>query len=80
LVEDHEVRSSLAAIRSALTGQGRFAFETRNPLARPWERWTPDNAVEATDTSGAVVRMEHEVETPVEGDTVSFTTTFTTFP
>lgn len=76
LVEDDELRASLAAIRLALTEDGRFAFETRNPLVRAWERWTPDNAVEATDTSGAVVRMEHEVETPVEGDVVCFTTTF----
>ncbi|MGH9014187.1 MAG: class I SAM-dependent methyltransferase [Acidimicrobiia bacterium] len=77
LVEDDELRGSLAAIRSALTEDGRFAFETRNPLVRAWEQWTPANAVEATDASGAVVRMEHEVETPVDGDIVRFTTTFT---
>jgi SAM-dependent methyltransferase len=77
LVEDDELRASLAAIRSALTEGGRFAFETRNPLVREWERWTPDNAVEATDASGAAVRMEHDVETPVEGEVVRFTTTFT---
>jgi SAM-dependent methyltransferase len=76
-VEDDELRSSLAAIRSALTEDGRFVFETRNPLVRAWEHWTPDNAVETTDASRAVVRMEHEVETPVEGDLVRFTTTYT---
>jgi len=76
-VDDDELRASLVAIRSALTEDGRFAFETRNPLVREWERWTPDNAVEAAGPSGAVVRMEHDVETPVEGDVVSFTTTFT---
>jgi SAM-dependent methyltransferase len=76
-VEDDELRASLARIRAALEQGGRFAFETRNPLARAWERWTPDNAVEATDASGAVVRMVHDVDTPVDGDRVSFTTTFT---
>lgn len=65
------------AIFSALRDDGRFAFETRNPLRRAWEQWTPDNAVEAVDASGAVVRMEHEVETPVNDDVVRFTTTFT---
>jgi hypothetical protein len=75
-VEDDELQGSLAAIRTTLTQNGRFAFETRNPLARAWERWTPDNAVEATDTSGAAVRMEHDVDTHVDGDCVSFTTTF----
>lgn len=37
-VEDDALRVSLAAIRSALTDDGRFAFETRNPLVREWER------------------------------------------
>ena len=76
-VEDDDLRVSLAAIRSALTDDGRFAFETRNPLVREWERWTPANAVEVTNTDGAVVRMAREVETPVEGDIVRFTSTFT---
>ena len=76
-VGDDELSASLAAIRSALTQDGRFAFETRNPSARAWELWTPGNAVEARDTSGAVVRMEHDVEMPVQGDRISFTTTFT---
>ena len=75
-VEDHQLRSSLAAIRSALTEDGRFVFETRNPSARGWEAWTPDNAVEIVH-SGNVVRMAHQVETPVEGDVVSFTATYT---
>ena len=77
LVEDDEIRTSLAAIRCALTDGGRFAFETRNPLVREWECWTPDNAVEVVDSSGAAVRMVHEVETPVDGDVVSFNITFT---
>lgn len=75
-VDDQEIQSSLAAIRSALTGDGRFAFETRNPLVRGWEAWTPDNAVEIVDDTGVLVRMAHEVETPVDGDIVSFTITF----
>jgi SAM-dependent methyltransferase len=77
LVGDDELRASLTAICSALTGGGRFAFETRNPLVRGWESWTPDNAVEVTGPGGAVVRMAHQVD-PLAGDgTVSFTTTFT---
>ena len=75
-VEDDQLRESLAAIRSALTEDGRFVFETRNPLARQWERWTPDNAVEIVH-DGSKVRMVHEVEPTVAGDRVSFTITFT---
>ena len=75
-VDDDQLRASMAAIRSALTEDGRFVFETRNPTARGWEAWTPDNAVEIVQ-DGRLVRMAHEVETPVVGDVVSFTATFT---
>jgi ubiquinone/menaquinone biosynthesis C-methylase UbiE len=74
---DDEIRTALAAIRSALVDGGHFAFETRNPLAREWESWTPENAVEVVDAGGTAVRMTHEVETPVDGQFVSFRTTFT---
>ncbi len=77
LVEDSELRVALAAIRSALTEEGRFGFETRNPLVREWERWNPARANEVVDATGAVVRMAREVQTPVEGDIVSFSHTFT---
>jgi SAM-dependent methyltransferase len=77
LIEDDALRTSLAAIRLALTNNGRFAFETRNPLARAWERWTPENAVEVTDAEGATVRISTQVETRFDGRIVSFTHTFT---
>lgn len=77
LVEDSELRTALAAIRSALTEEGRFAFETRNPLVREWERWNPAQAHEVTNAAGAVVRMVREVQRPVKGDIVSFSHTFT---
>jgi ubiquinone/menaquinone biosynthesis C-methylase UbiE len=77
LVGDRELRAALAAVRSALTDDGRFAFETRNPLVREWERWTPDRPAEVTDANGVVVRMAREVETPADGNIISFTHTFT---
>jgi SAM-dependent methyltransferase len=76
LIKDEELRVSLAAIRSALTPNGRFIFDTRNPLVRGWEAWTPEKAVEIVDATGTVVRMAHAVETPIDGDLVSFTITF----
>lgn len=76
-VEDNEIRTALATIRSALTDGGHFVFETRNPLVRAWEHWATEYSDEVTDATGAVVRREHQVETPVEGDVVHFTTTFT---
>jgi len=77
LVEDDEIRAALGAIRSLLTEHGRFAFETRNPLVREWEQWTSENAVEVVSAEGAVVRMAHEVEMPVDGRVVSFSSTVT---
>ena len=76
LLGDDEIRTALAAIAAALVPGGRFAFETRNPLARAFEEWTPQNAAEVTDSTGAVVREEHQVDLPVRGDLVSFTTTY----
>jgi SAM-dependent methyltransferase len=74
LVGDEEVRASLTAIRRALADSGRFAFETRNPLARAWERWNPRNAVDVVDPSGRPLRISHQVEAVV-GEVVTFTET-----
>ena len=63
-VDDDQLRESLTAIRSALTGAGRFVFETRNPLASEWESWTPDNAVEVVH-NGRVVQMAHQWRPPL---------------
>jgi ubiquinone/menaquinone biosynthesis C-methylase UbiE len=76
ILEDDAIRGSLAAIRSALTERGRFVFETRNPRVRAWESWMPDHVREFLGPDGAVVRKWHEIET-VDGDVVSYTTTFT---
>ena len=71
--EDEELRTALA---NALRDGGRLVFETRNPLVRPWERWTPDRAVEVTNTDGVTARVAHEVRLPVDGEMVRFSTTF----
>ena len=74
LVGDDELRASLTAIRRALRDGGRFAFETRNPLARAWESWNLRNAMDVVDPSGRRVRVSYEVEAVV-GEVVTFTET-----
>lgn len=74
LVGDDELRSSLTAIRRALVGDGRFVFETRNPLARAWESWNPRNATEVVDPTGQRIRISHHVESVVD-DVVTLTET-----
>ncbi|MEO6085107.1 MAG: class I SAM-dependent methyltransferase [Umezawaea sp.] len=69
LVTDAELRQALGAVERALTPGGRFAFETRNPAARAWERWT------SIDGADGVSRVEYVVEPP-ERDLVTFTHTF----
>lgn len=76
IVDLDEIKASLAAIRSALSGQGRFVFETRNPLARDWETWMPDQVWEFTAPDGTLMRKWHEI-TSVDGEIVSYKTTYT---
>ncbi len=75
LLTDDEVRTLLRAVHIALAPGGRFAFETRNPLYRAWEKWTPEHARAVEDADGHPVRVWHEVE-KVDGEHVTFTETY----
>ena len=77
LLDDDQIRSSLAAIRGALTRDGRFAFETRNPSAHEWQQWTPAAAVEVMGADGVTVRVETEVEQAIPDGLVRFRQTYT---
>jgi len=77
LLGDDELRIALTAIATALTDDGSFVFETRNPLVREWEDWHVRYSGEVVDSTGAVVRCACEVDAPVRGDRVSFTHTYT---
>ncbi len=76
LTTDDEVRAAFVSVRSALTDDGRFAFETRNPAARAWEGWTPEHGTDFTDADGNVLHWEADVELPVTGDLVRFRASF----
>ena len=72
LVEDQEIRSALSAIRAALSDEGCFAFETRNPHVREWERWAGRYAGKVTDFRGHRVRMDTDIDAPFDGHVVAF--------
>jgi SAM-dependent methyltransferase len=76
-VTDDELRDSLAAIRWALGSGGRFVFGTRNPAARAWENWTPENAAEVVDHNGRELRVEHRIESVADGVVTMTETTAT---
>ena len=76
IVEDEALERFLIAVREALVPGGRFGFDTRNPLARAWEQWRPENAVTIRDLDGCEVQITTEVVEPFDGRTVTFTHTF----
>ncbi|AFU03345.1 class I SAM-dependent DNA methyltransferase [Nocardia brasiliensis] len=76
LVDDEELRSTVATVAAVLPETGSFVFETRNPAVREWETWDRRYSGEVTDHTGAVVRCVCEVREPVGGDLVSFTHIF----
>ncbi|MFD1151889.1 class I SAM-dependent methyltransferase [Saccharothrix hoggarensis] len=71
---DEDVRAQFTAVRKALKPGGRFAFETRNPGARAWERWSPEHGVDIVGERGERVRVEHHVAS-VENGLVRFSET-----
>lgn len=67
-LDDEEARSTLRAIRQRLSPGGRFAFETRNPAAREWLTWTPDETRETVDVPGeGHVRVHYDVTGEQDG-------------
>jgi SAM-dependent methyltransferase len=64
LVTDDAVHRSLTAIRAALTDGGRFAFETRHPQARAWERWNAQ--MRAHNPDGDPVQVTYQVQEVAE--------------
>jgi len=77
LIEHDEIRAALAAVRTALVEGGRFAFETRNPLDRAWERWPSQYSDETTDADGNLVTCVYQIDVSEDERIVTSTSTFT---
>ena len=76
LITDADVRTTLTGVHQALMPNGRFVFETRNPLARAWETWTPDNVATITH-DGETIKLWYQVTQP-RPDIVDVTETYAT--
>lgn len=70
--DDEEWSMTLATIGEALRPGGRVAFESRNPLVRPWTSWNPQASRREIENA-AVGRVEVWIQgTEVDGDLVRF--------
>jgi SAM-dependent methyltransferase len=56
-LEDAEWDAMLKAARAALEPGGHIMFDSRNPLAKPWETWRRDAVEQQVATEGTDVRM-----------------------
>jgi SAM-dependent methyltransferase len=60
-VDDGEWAAALAALHRALRPGGRLSFESRDPRAREWERWSPAHRRTYEDRRGGPVEVWAEV-------------------
>lgn len=72
LITDEEIAASLSAIHRALVLGGTFAFDTRNPTVREWEKWHHGTPMEVTDPASRELQISYEV-LDVTGDVVTLT-------
>ena len=77
LVEDDAIGAALTALSSALSPGGRFAFETRNPLDRAWERWPAQYSGTVIDATGTPVQCAYRVEGMLTGGIVHSSSVYT---
>ena len=60
-VADAEWEHALVALHAALRKGGRLGFESRNPGARAWERWTDDHVTSVVDPDAGRIDWWTEV-------------------
>ena len=66
-VTDESWHAALVALHAALRPGGRLAFETRDPAAREWERWTREFAWSAEDPTAGRIETWSEVDAVRDG-------------
>ncbi|MEU5153125.1 class I SAM-dependent methyltransferase [Glycomyces sp. NPDC021274] len=76
LLDDETTRASLAAIRRALVDDGRFVFDTRNPVAEAWRTWNPELPFAIVDPLGEPMRIYQEAGEPDEHGVVALKAMF----
>jgi SAM-dependent methyltransferase len=75
LLSDQDVRAALAAVGRHLAPGGRLAFETRNPLVREWQYWSPRETRQHVEAAGLAADVHYDIRS-VHGELVSYETCF----
>lgn len=77
LLDDHDTRAALAGYHRHLAPGGRLVFETRNPAARAWERWTPaETRTTVRSPAGEDFDVVYDFRDTREPDLVDFVATY----
>lgn len=71
ILADDAVDAFLSHVRDCLAENGSFAFESRNPLVRPWENWTPAHPAVVPMADGRLVNIVTTLTSDFDGRTVS---------
>lgn len=72
LLDDDAILGLFHDVRSHLTANGTFWFETRNPSVQAWTRWTPEQSSPSIPLeNGRSVRVIRDL-LDVEGEIVTF--------
>ncbi|MFI9818010.1 class I SAM-dependent methyltransferase [Saccharothrix variisporea] len=58
---DEQVSALLTGVHQALKPTGRLAFESLNPVPKPWRNWVPRNASTYTAPDGTDFRVTHDI-------------------
>jgi SAM-dependent methyltransferase len=71
-LDDQDWARALAALHAALRPRGWLAFESRNPSARQWLRWTADSTGLVFDPVAGPIETWSEFHR-IDGDVVAYT-------
>ena len=69
---DGAVDQFVSDVGDCLVNGGLFTFESRNPLARPWEQWTPERPALIYFNDGSLVKITTTITSKFDGHRISF--------
>ncbi len=70
-LNDEEWRAMLKSAHKALKANGHLVFDSRNPITKPWERWTRETSTKKVDTPNGKVEMWYQLS-EVRGNRVLY--------